>query len=279
MIDNISEENRIQKTNELVKNVKKLDSKKEIVYTKCEYEESIEDEGAENGDNSVCFYRYPVINIDSEDVKNINEEIEEIFGFSYDDKEKELNNLKYSLGINYFYYINDKILSVVVVGCEVNKMECKYYNIDLSSLKKIENSSLVGKDVDIKKMKQKVIDFANKKFDEQIDAVEQEELNEDEEIDDDIELEEEVIEESDEEEYTEQDDDAEDIDDTELLIEKTRENFINKMNLIEKFDSTYFNKDGDLCARFEVEVANGMELDTEVIELNITKRKCYTCSR
>lgn len=97
--------------------------------------------------------KIPQINLDCDNVKRINEEIKS----ELEDKVKELENSKGEntqsmglVGVNYKWYENDKILSLVIAksyGTGVN--EYLVYNINTDTGKDVDNTELL-KEVDFK---------------------------------------------------------------------------------------------------------------------------------
>lgn len=118
----------------LLKNINKIDPNKDIVYTVEEYKSTT------NGDN----YKYPAININSDDVKNINSEIEKLYGF----KASDYKNNGFILSpeteeSGYKYYINGHILSLVVYNGGNDSVWSNVYNIDLRTQSKINSEALL----------------------------------------------------------------------------------------------------------------------------------------
>ena len=111
-----------------LKNVKKLDNSKEIVYSVAT--KTI------NGNT----YEYPCINIDSTDVAAMNAEIKKNYGFSnsmnssnyYDQVGYETEEISYS------YTINKSVLSVLVWRGGNETITADTYNIDLQTLNKMK---------------------------------------------------------------------------------------------------------------------------------------------
>lgn len=116
-----------------LKNVKKLDNSKEIVYSVAT--KTI------NGNT----YEYPCINIDSTDVAAMNAEIKKNYGFSdsmnssnyYDQVGYETEEISYS------YTINKSVLSVLVWRGGNETITADTYNIDLQTLNKMSSEDLI----------------------------------------------------------------------------------------------------------------------------------------
>lgn len=104
-------------------------------------------------------YSIPKINIDSKDVENINNEIEEKIIKEVKKQIKEYKKLKkenknnqeevsYAFtpcDISYKYYINDEILSVVIkFGFPYEYVEYTVYNVNIKTGKKIKNEEILG---------------------------------------------------------------------------------------------------------------------------------------
>ena len=117
----------------ILKNIKKLDNSKEIVYS------------AVSKTISGNTYEYPCINIDSADVATINAEIKKRFGFSanmnasnyYDQVGYETEEISYS------YTINKSVLSVLVWSGGNETITANTYNVDLQTLSKISSEKLI----------------------------------------------------------------------------------------------------------------------------------------
>lgn len=128
--DEVKEKAEAVKT---LKNVKKLDNSKEIVYSAVS--KTI------NGNT----YEYPCININSTDVTTMNAEIKKRFGFSanmnssnyYDQVGYETEEISYS------YTINKSVLSVLVWSGGNETITANTYNIDLQTLSKISSEDLI----------------------------------------------------------------------------------------------------------------------------------------
>ena len=118
----------------LLKNIKKIDPSKDIVYTVEEYKST------KTGES----YKYPAINIDSEEVKKINSEIEENYGFDSSDYTTDgyiLSPENEESG--YKYYINGHILSLVVYNGGNDSVWSTAYNINLKDQSKITYEELL----------------------------------------------------------------------------------------------------------------------------------------
>lgn len=117
----------------ILKNIKKIDSSKDIIYTVVS--KNISDE----------IYEYPCINIDSSEVRTINKEIEEKYGFP---NTINSNNYYDYIGleteeISYKYTINGNILSVILWRGGNESIWGNTYNIDLKTSKKITPEELI----------------------------------------------------------------------------------------------------------------------------------------
>jgi hypothetical protein len=126
--DNITDINNQDK----VENYSKIEKDKDIVYIEEEYI---------NPNNPNIKSTLPVINIDSEDVKSINNEIKSKYNErnfidpNFSIKTINLNN----------YYINNNILSIIYNDCDTDVDFLSYivYNIDVNTGKKINNEYLL----------------------------------------------------------------------------------------------------------------------------------------
>lgn len=142
----------------IVKNVKKNDASKGIVYSGFEY--------TYNQNGIKQEFKYPVINISSSDVDQINKEIKDEYGFS--SYEEILND---SAGeceeIGYKYFINGKILSLIVYTGGNDSLWYDVYNIDLENSKKISTDTILKQyDLDKDDIISNATNKANDKFDE-----------------------------------------------------------------------------------------------------------------
>ena len=122
-----------------VKNVKKIDQSKELVYTVNSFK-----------NNSISM-KYPVINIDSSDVKQINKEIEERYGFKLasGSSEEKYNSIMEQGFMeteveSYEYYVNGTVLSLVPFIGGNDSIWAKTYNVDLKSLNKISGEEILN---------------------------------------------------------------------------------------------------------------------------------------
>ncbi|MBR5227223.1 MAG: hypothetical protein IKV94_01105 [Clostridia bacterium] len=113
----------ITHVNTPVKEIKKVDDTKDLVYLS--YSKTT---------GSYSHY-LPAVNIDSTYANSINEEITNIFS----------NNENYAdYNLNYFSYLNDNILSLVVTSEINNYISYKVYNIDVYTGNKVENTDIIG---------------------------------------------------------------------------------------------------------------------------------------
>lgn len=151
-----------------IKNVKKIDLSKGLVYSEREYETdnyaNVIDKTFHN------YYEYPAINIDSEDVKAINAEIKEKYGFTQE-QEEELFFMELEVA-TYDYYINDNILSVVVMHGGNDSTWTDSYNVDLTTGKRIPNEELLARKqmlssekFDVDKIKEELKAYSIKEID------------------------------------------------------------------------------------------------------------------
>ena len=122
-----------------VKNVKKIDQSKELVYTVNSFK-----------NNSISM-KYPVINIDSSDVKQINKEIEERYGFKLasGSSEEKYNSIMEQGFMeteveSYEYYVNGTVLSLVPFIGGNDSIWAKTYNVDLKNLNKISGEEILN---------------------------------------------------------------------------------------------------------------------------------------
>ena len=121
-----------------VKTIKKADQNKELVYT------------VESFKHDDLSMKYPAINIDSSDVKQINKEIKERFGFnltSGSSEEKYTSIMEQGFMEteveSYEYYINGTVLSLVPFSGGNDSIWAKTYNVDLKTLNKISGEDIL----------------------------------------------------------------------------------------------------------------------------------------
>lgn len=119
----VIEKNETNSKNE--KNAKKVDEKKDYVYT------------LYNGD----YYNIPYINIDSSDAKKMNEEIKDFTNY---EKREESYNLYHKA--KYYFYVNDDIISVVLVdaGETPSSIYYKIFNINKKTGNKATNDEILS---------------------------------------------------------------------------------------------------------------------------------------
>lgn len=114
-----------------IRNIEKIDSSKEIVYT-------VRKKTAGNN-----IFEYPCINIKSDDISKINKEIEEKYGFvSTSDNDFYSSHLE-AEEISYSYSINKNILSLLVWEAGNESTWASTYNVDLKTLKEITPDELI----------------------------------------------------------------------------------------------------------------------------------------
>ena len=140
----------------------------ELVYN-AEYAYEVNQNSYTDTKNNIRYYTdivIPYININSEDAKNINEDIKKLNDSLVKEYENNLINNEYYVKSNYSYVIYDDILSLVVKitrNDEKNQEynEYKTYNINLDTKKKMTYlellNSLTIKEID-KKMTKKNIE-------------------------------------------------------------------------------------------------------------------------
>lgn len=145
----------------LLKNIKKIDSSKDIVYSVEEYKVT----------NTGETYKYPAINIDSEDIKKVNSEIEEKYGF----KSSDYTTNGYIISLEneesgYKYYINGHILSVIVYNGGNDSVWSTAYNVNLQDQSVMTNDELLQeKGLDKNEVIQKAYEAAQKEMEDVLD--------------------------------------------------------------------------------------------------------------
>ncbi len=144
----------------MMKNISKIDSSKPIVYSVAKYDAT--------SSNWLGTFEYPAININSDDVKKVNAEIKERYGF----KESDYKTQGYIIDIEteesgYFYNINKNILSLVVYDGGNDSVWAKAYNINLDTLKLMKADDLIKeKGLNKNDVISKAKEVANKKFED-----------------------------------------------------------------------------------------------------------------
>ena len=117
-----------------------------------------------NMKTSEAIYRLPKINIESDNVKTINKEIEKINNAIQEDAKKYLDDNYYEqryYATNYEYFINNNVLSVVIYMRTLGSydgVEIVVYNINLTSGELIEDKDI------LKKVNINIEDFQNKVY-------------------------------------------------------------------------------------------------------------------
>jgi len=130
--------NEIEEMNGNSKIVKKLDDSKEIVYTS--YYKKLQD-----NDGTIIEYNIPTINIDSEDAKNSNKNINELqkIAEKYYAEYEESNYVGPLSNIEYVYYLNSNILSVLIKWGFPSSDQYKLFNIDIYTGDKVSSSEIL----------------------------------------------------------------------------------------------------------------------------------------
>lgn len=142
------------------KNISKLDPSKDLVYTAKEFK------------GSYMKLEYPIINIDSSEVKKINEEIKSKYGF-----EVKSTNISAAEGelmeqgfnetqeMSYDYYVYGTTLSVVPYIAGNESIWAQTYNIDLKTLKKLSSEDILkNNNLDKEEVIKKAKESAQKEF-------------------------------------------------------------------------------------------------------------------
>ena len=208
------------------KNVKRPDKSKGLVYSVRKYE-----------DNYGNKYEYPKINIESENVKKVNAEIEENYGFS--EKEKESLVGMELTEISYFYNIKDSYLSLVVKKGGNQSVWGSSYVINLEDCTSLTSEALLGKvNLDKSEVISKIKEVALKDYDSQIEK-----------------------EKSSMGDYGWQ----------QLGYDKSKAEW--KSNLeknVDELKNIFFNQDGDLCVIVEYEHPGGQWSCTKSLLINIS---------
>ena len=140
----------------------KLYNEFELVYN-AEYAYEVNQNSYTDTKNNIRYYTdivIPYININSEDAKNINEDIKKLNDSLVKEYENNLINNEYYVKSNYSYVIYDDILSLVVKITRNNESnqeynEYKTYNINLDTKKKMTYLELLNS-LTIKELDKKI---------------------------------------------------------------------------------------------------------------------------
>lgn len=205
-----------------IKNLNKIDSSKGIVYSALEY-----------GD-----YKYPIININSENVQKINSEIKNKYGFTETDAKSKQLSLKGIEQITYDYYINDNILSVVVKKGGNSSTNVNSYNIDILSSEKTNNTNIIeNKGFSTSDVIEQITQEANKEFESSIQNFK-----------------------SNMSQYWN------------TTYGKEEATWKEELNTsVKNLDNIYINKNGELCSIVEFKQPGAKWTCTKAIEINISK--------
>ena len=114
-----------------VNTINKINHEKEVVYTNYIKEEKIEGKYDIN-------IKIPSININNKNIENINKEIQEIFYSKVNNIILQSNNIEAIYSVKYKAYINDNILSLIIMsnlkeGDNPQRVIIKTYNYNISS--------------------------------------------------------------------------------------------------------------------------------------------------
>lgn len=186
-----------------------------------------------NYDNNqiVYYYQYPKINIDNTEIKRINDEIKEKYGFTTENKDTLLyDEIEVE---SYFAFLNGDILSVVPFKGGNSSTWSSSYNIDLKKLELINNADLIPNECDMDEVIEKLKDFGK------------------------------ALEEKNKEGFTESAEFVQAADEAYEAFEKVLDE--------KDFDNIYLNEDGDACLRVELEVLGGQFTCTKILEINLSK--------
>ena len=219
----------------MLSNIDKIDDSKPLVYTV----KSVKSDVYANvtGQTLHNYYEYPAININNEDIIAINKDIAK--NNQYDDMDIETGFFGEIEVITYDYYVNDNILSVVLIHGGNESTWNTIYNIDLKTGKEIAVNDLL-KDVDLTEVNAKIKEYA---------------INMMEKTGKDLNL----------KEYWG------DQYDTELAnIKKKLDENLASPKIVFK------NADNDLILRVEFEVFGGQYTCTKMVEVNLTKNSEIT---
>ena len=132
-------------TNNNINQYNKIDDNKEIVYTKENY---VPENLPEDLNSDEVRTELPFINLDSNEIKKINSNIEEEYNKLKDENivTKDMTNIN---SVKYKYYVNNNILSLVIEYKSYNytagyvNYEYKTYNINTDSSSEITNDELM----------------------------------------------------------------------------------------------------------------------------------------
>ena len=153
-------------TSKMMSNIKKIDESKNLVYTVKSVKSDVY--GNISGQTYHNYYEYPAINIDSEDVKAINEKLK---SEAVNDSNGIATGFFGEINvITYEYFINDNILSILSIEGGNSSTWVKAYNVDLKTSKEISTAVML-KEQNLDNVKDKVKEFANSLIDKSYEEV------------------------------------------------------------------------------------------------------------
>lgn len=211
--------------------LKKINNDKSIVFSADKY---IYENKQYDGKIETNYYQYPYINIDNKDIKQINSEIAQKYGFSSDTRDGELLYSEIEVE-NYFAYINGNILSVIPFSGGNDSTWTEAYNIDLTTISKLDNNTLILDTINLDEIKDKFKEYAKNLTQEKIDEMNQ-------------------------------------VSAQDWYVQIANEEMKKFEDSLEKdFDDVYLNADGDVIIRTKLWVLGGQQTCQKILEINATK--------
>lgn len=210
-----------------INNLNKIDANKDFIYSVVEY-----------GD-----YKYPAININTESVRNINNEIKEKYGFTETDAKSSQLSIKGIGQITYDYYINNNILSVVVKKCENSSTLLNSYNIEISSGEKADTTKIIeDKGFNTSEVIEKIIEISEKELNSSTESKKSNMLQ-----------------------YWS------------TTYEKEESTWKEELdNNAKNLSNIYLNKNGELCILLEFKQPGGEWICIKTIEINVSRGYSYS---
>ena len=135
-------DNKMEYQNNIVPSTLKKDSTKDIIYAVYTNQEQKKDKYELN-------VSIPRININNNNINNINKQIEEIFYKKVENILKETQNKKIVYSVKYKAYLNENILSLVIIsnlkeGNNSQRVIVKTYNYNISSSQVLDINQLLN---------------------------------------------------------------------------------------------------------------------------------------
>lgn len=134
--------NKLNDQGYIAKNVQKRNQNKEIIYTKYDVNEKVNDKYDIN-------VKIPEININNTTISNINKEIEDIFKEKIRNIVKSNSDYEVIYTIEYTAYVNSDILSLVIKanlkeGTNAQRIIVKTYTYNIATNKRIDINEMIS---------------------------------------------------------------------------------------------------------------------------------------